>query len=182
MTQIIPITSESLQAQVRRLLPSQAGFGVDLSASSTITPIIDLTPTAEGSQLPESYQQAMAYESQTPFVCTDSANDVTITGGAGFWRCDFVSSNVGSAASVQVNRLRMTNGTSFKDIWTHRTEGGGIDNEVTVSVNKLIIFCRSQDSVVANVTSGSDGAIAGSVRQVADVYGNLVNPNGFSFE
>ena len=42
MAEIIRITSEALQATIRRLLPSQTGFGDDLQATNLITPIIDL--------------------------------------------------------------------------------------------------------------------------------------------
>ena len=55
MAQIINITSEALQATIRRLLPSQQGFGEDLQATNVVQPIIDLTPTAEGTVLPVSY-------------------------------------------------------------------------------------------------------------------------------
>ena len=47
--EIITVNSEALEATVRDLLPSQNGFGSELQASNIITPIIDLTPTAEGS-------------------------------------------------------------------------------------------------------------------------------------
>ena len=58
MPEITTITSESLQAEVRRLLPSQRGFGSDLEAQNVIVPIVDLTPTAEGSALREDLQTA----------------------------------------------------------------------------------------------------------------------------
>ena len=83
--QITRITSEALQATIRRLLPSQQGFGEDLQATNVITPIIDLTPTAEGSSVPESLQQALAYGSQTVFSQTN-AGDVAIISTAGFYR------------------------------------------------------------------------------------------------
>ena len=45
------INSQELETKVRQLLPSQggAGQGFDLSASTQIVPIIDLTESAEGS-------------------------------------------------------------------------------------------------------------------------------------
>jgi len=61
LPQIIRLTSEALQASIRRLLPSQQGFGLDLEATNVITPIIDLTPTAEGSELRQDLQSALAY-------------------------------------------------------------------------------------------------------------------------
>ena len=46
---ISSVTSEALQLKLRQLLPSQQGFGTDLTASNTIVPVIDLTAAAEGS-------------------------------------------------------------------------------------------------------------------------------------
>ena len=47
------INSQQLESQVRKLLPSQGGIGagIDLSASTQIIPIVDLTESAEGSSL-----------------------------------------------------------------------------------------------------------------------------------
>jgi hypothetical protein len=63
LPEITSVTSEALQATIRRLLPSQQGFGDDLQATNLITPIIDLTPTAEGSVLPTYLQTAIAFGS-----------------------------------------------------------------------------------------------------------------------
>ena len=56
--EIITVNSEQLQTTIRNLLPSQAGFGSELQASNVITPIIDLTASAEGSSTPEFLQRA----------------------------------------------------------------------------------------------------------------------------
>ena len=61
MPQLINVTSESLQATIRNLLPSQAGFSEDLTATNLIQPIIDLTPTAEGSILRAALQTAIDF-------------------------------------------------------------------------------------------------------------------------
>ena len=58
--EIITVNSESLQTQIRDLLPSQNGFGSELQASNVITPIIDLTSAAEGTGLPQILQQSIA--------------------------------------------------------------------------------------------------------------------------
>ena len=60
---ISSVTSEALQAKLRQLLPSQQGFGTDLSASDTIVPIIDLTASAEGSDVRQDLQTSLAYGS-----------------------------------------------------------------------------------------------------------------------
>ena len=73
---ISSVTSEALQLKLRQLLPSQQGFGTDLSASDTIVPIIDLTEAAEGSEVPEFLQTALAYGSQTPFDATNTTTTI----------------------------------------------------------------------------------------------------------
>ena len=54
------INSQELENKIRQLLPSQggAGAGFDLSASTQIIPIIDLTEQAEGSSLRADLQTA----------------------------------------------------------------------------------------------------------------------------
>ena len=52
------INSEELESKIRQILPSQGGKGAgfDLSASTQIIPIVDLTESAEGSNVrPVSY-------------------------------------------------------------------------------------------------------------------------------
>ena len=73
MSQIISITSEALQATVRRLLPSQQGFGEDLQASNVILPVIDLTPTAEGSQLPNDLARSLNFGGATEYAAFGAA-------------------------------------------------------------------------------------------------------------
>ena len=70
--EIITVNSETLQTLIRDLLPSQNGFGSELQATNVITPIIDLTATAEGSSLDTSLAQAIAFGSNTAFDVTNS--------------------------------------------------------------------------------------------------------------
>jgi len=43
------------------------------------------------------------------------------------------------------------------------------------------VYLDTGESVIAN-SNGSTTTITGSFRQVADRYGNIVNPAGFTFE
>ena len=65
MAQEFFINSQELEDKIRQLLPSQggAGAGFDLSASTQIVPIIDLTESAEGSNVREDLQTAMSFNS-----------------------------------------------------------------------------------------------------------------------
>ena len=47
------IKSDNLEQKIREILPSQGGLGAgfDLSASTQIIPVVDVTESAEGSNL-----------------------------------------------------------------------------------------------------------------------------------
>ena len=172
MSQIIRITSEALQATVRRLLPSQQGFGEDLQASNIITPIIDLTPTAEGSQLPTDFARALAFGSQTAVIAQNAT--VTVANTPGFYR-------VTGAASTIVNkgvRFQLDDGSTAKVIWA--LEGTSASTALAASVD-LTFFLDTSETLSA-ISTDAGAFFRGSVRQVADRYGNIVNPSGFTFE
>jgi hypothetical protein len=84
LAQVRPVTSETLEAQIRDLLPSQNGFTEDLQASNVITPIIDLTSVAEGTSTPRILQTAMAFGSNTSFTVQNTTTTVANT--PGFYR------------------------------------------------------------------------------------------------
>ena len=80
------INSQDLESTVRKLLPSQggAGAGIDLSASTQIIPIIDLTPTAEGSILRQDLQTSSSLTTITSFNIAN-ANSTDLIINTGYW-------------------------------------------------------------------------------------------------
>ena len=80
------INSQTLETKVRQLLPSQggAGAGFDLSASTQIIPVIDVTESAEGSVLRADLQTALSYDTITSFFSNNST--VTIANTTGYWQ------------------------------------------------------------------------------------------------
>ena len=172
--EIITVNSETLQTQIRDLLPSQNGFGSELQASNVITPIIDLTRAAEGSTVPEILQTALAFGSQTSFRAANST--VSLANSAGFYRVVGTASGDNSGSNYQLS-LDMTDGVTTKIVW-------GL--EVT-STGTLLNFSQDFDltfflgaGITLNAVSGNtDGIIIGSIRQIADSEGALVSPVGF---
>ena len=79
MAQEYFINNQTLQSKIDQLLPSQggAGAGVDLSASTQIIPIVDLTESAEGSNLREDLQKALTI--QTTSATASNATTTAIT-------------------------------------------------------------------------------------------------------
>jgi len=172
--EIITVNSEALQTSIRDLLPSQNGFGSELQASNVIFPIIDLTATAEGSTLPVSLQQSLAFGSQTAF----SANNGTdvIENSPGFYRIFGTSSMLYNVAG-RLNTITITDGLATKELFRNETFSGGEEGSTVISFD-FIVFLTAGDSISA-VSNNVSATISGSSRQVATGDGTLVNPNGF---
>ena len=175
---ISTVTSEALQLKLRQLLPSQQGFGTDLSASDTIIPVIDLTAAAEGSDVPQMLQTALAFGSQTEFTADN--NTVVLANSPGFYRI-FGSTSikvVASLPSINTNSFTMTDGATTKVVWAQNIVSG-----TTLTFINLLydfnVFLGAGESVSA-VSNQAGNISQGSIRQIADVNGVLVNPSGFT--
>ena len=172
--QVTRITSEALQATIRRLLPSQQGFGEDLEASNVIIPTIDLTPTAEGSALPTDLARAASFGGITSFLINNTTSD--IIDATGFYRLHGVASVEVQAGSVELANILINDGTTSKICWGSNNDTG-IAGEIINSTFDFVVFLRSQDKLEGTTTNGC--RLNGSVWQVADVNGNLTNPSGY---
>jgi hypothetical protein len=177
MAEIIRITSEALQSTIRRLLPSQQGFGDDLMASSVITPIIDLTPTAEGSAVRQDLQTALSLDSVTAWARPlNAVGSTTIINNAGFWRvvgAIYANSNTPAACN-----LSLTDGISSKKIY--EITGAAFTGTFQVNIPlDFVVYLNSGESLTANTTIIHAGG-HGSVQQIADSNGDFVNPAGFN--
>ena len=174
---ISSVTSEALQLKLRQLLPSQQGFGTDLSASNTIVPVIDLTASAEGSDVRQDLQSAIAFGSQSAFNVTNTTTVLINT--TGFFRVFGVAQNRANSSTTATAQFTMTDGASTKIIWgmtstsaSGTTNGNGIQFDFTV-------FIGVGESLSA-VSSSANGFLTGSTRQIADINGVLINPSGFN--
>lgn len=176
MPEIISITSEALQATIRRLLPSQQGFGDDLQATNLITPVIDLTAAAQSNTVSEVLQNALALNSQTAFAASGST--VVIANTTGFFRIFGASTIMAESSGSVTNSFTMTDGTTTKTIWAHDCVTS--TNRVPSALNyDFVVFIGATQSISA-VSGASNGKLTGSSRQIADVNGNAVNPAGFT--
>ena len=177
MAQVTSVTSESLQAKIRELLPSQRGFGEDLQASNVILPVIDLTATAEGSSVPAYQQQALAFGSNTAFNVTNTST--TLTSTAGFYRIvGIVTIEANLTGSNPGGSVNISDGLATKSVWAAEYPGVNI-SAMGQAVFDLVVFLRSGDSLIAQANDALS-IIKGSYRQVASVTGVPVNPVGFT--
>ena len=176
--EVITVNSEALEAEVRSLLPSQNGFGSELQASNVITPIIDLTPTASGSNLGTQIQEALNFGGCTVFNVRNTTT--TVASSAGFYRI------LGTCSAIPGNVTRFLGATEIeqggvtKNVWSLFTPSTAAQGAMAVLLD-LTIFLTPDDTL--NIVSSNDAvALSGSIRQVATVSGELINPVGFTLE
>lgn len=167
------INSQELEDKIRKLLPSQggAGAGFDLSASTQIIPIIDLTESASGSNLREDLQKSLSFDTATVFNVANTTS--TIISNTGYWRIFGNSTTVSNTAGDETSEILINDGVSSKAIW-----------KVNVDTLPVAIAILSFDFIVylpaghtlQMLSSNADQNLTGSVRQIADIDGNLINP------
>ena len=116
-----------------------------------------------------SLQTAISYGSQTAFSATGGNQDIANT--SGFYRV--VGTSVCNAAAL--NYIGMTDSTTEIQVWAHFGEAAGL----TIASFDLVFFLGV--GLRLRVDSGAATAnIRGSIRQIADANGTLIQPSGFS--
>jgi hypothetical protein len=169
MAQEFAINSSSIENKINQLLPSQGGFGagVDFSASTMVIPIVDLTESAEGSQLRVDLQSAISHSQATPFYVTNATNTVLVN-TTGYYRV-FGLAYTNSAANANIN---LFDGTTSKNLITFVSSTSGVQ---IMTPFDFIVKIDAGDSLRCN-SSSTFSIVNGNTRQLADVSGNLTNP------
>ena len=173
--EIITVNSEELQTLIRDLLPSQNGFGSELQATNVITPIIDLTATAEGSTLRADLQSALAFGSQTAFDVTNTTT--TVINSPGFYR--IIGTFTGRGNSTTANTrgyIQMSDGLSTKVVYGTETGNSAVSGDL-VSTFDIVVFVDA--GITVDILCGDVIRAVGSTRQIATGDGTFVQPSGF---
>ena len=168
------INSQELEDKVRNLLPSQggAGAGFDLSASTQIIPIIDLTESAEGSNVRQDLQSAFSLSNATVFNITNSTT--TIVNTTGYWRAVGTSNLLSSNTSAKSTSLQLDDGVTTKNIWSHSIVTGGTGGLYLSNNFDFMFKVNAGDTFKA--TASLNCIIVGSCRQIASIDGSLIDP------
>jgi len=173
------VTSEALEAKFRQVFPSQGGaeLGQDLFASGVIQPVIDFSSVAEGSFLAPNLQTAWDF-STVNFEINNGSQ--VIANNPGFWKVSVVA-NIYQGDSAMNSQINISDGLGSKLVW--RVDGiiGSAQTENdTIATAEFVVFLRTGDSL-NGLTNTNTSSLFVSARQIADLYGNLVNPLGFTF-
>lgn len=167
MGQEFVIKSTILEDKINALLPSQGGAaaGVDLSASTTIIPIIDLTESAEGSDLRADLQSSFSLTSITANTVNNTTTDLITT--TGYFR---VFGNIKVNGSGD-GEIKVTDGTTTKNI----VRFSGSSGNDTLLPFDFIVLLQAGDTLKAT-SSATTISINVTTRQIADLSKVLVNP------
>jgi|TARA_R110000751_G_scaffold90357_1_gene177392 hypothetical protein len=163
------INSQELESKIRQLLPSQGGGGAgfDLSASTQIIPIIDLTESAEGSNVRADLQSSLSHDTITTFSVTN-ATDTVIVSNTGYFRV-FGSCWTNGNATSSIN---LFDGSTSKDVIVFHSASSGVQMRNTFD---YMVKLNAGDSLRVT-SSGVATIVNGCTRQIADIDGNLTNP------
>jgi len=167
MAQEFSINSSALESKINQLLPSQGGFGagVDLSASTQIIPIVDLTESAEGSNVRADLQTAFSFKTVSAFNIINTTT--TIINTTGYFRIFGVAALFGTG---DVN-FNITDGISTKLFKQYIGATGSTNNNFF----DFIMFVEAGVSINIRSTSANVRS-SGCTRQIADINGNFTDP------
>jgi hypothetical protein len=103
MAQEFTIKSPTIEDKINQLLPSQGGqgAGVDFSASTMVVPIVDLTESAEGSNLRQDLQTAQSLTSATAFSVGFNTTATLINTTGYFSVKGYVENNGNSGCNIR---------------------------------------------------------------------------------
>ena len=167
------INSQALEDKIRDSLPSQggAGAGFDLSASTQIIPIIDVTETAEGSVLRQDLQTGQDFATKQTTIA--GATNTVIENTTGFWKVILtIATEFSGANNSQIN---IFDGTTSKPIYGTGSIVSGTGSNLLSF--ESVVFLSAGDSLRG--TAGSNAEMQVFTRQIASIDGTLTNPFGF---
>ena len=162
------INSQELEDKVKNLLPSQggAGAGFDLSASTQIVPIIDLTESAEGSNVRKDLQTAWDFASN--YTTIEKSSNVVLVNNTGINKVGVSAGGTNAIAS-----LNFMDCTSSKIMYFY-----GFAADATMIVETLVILLSAGISLRGTSTANTVGLNV-VTRQIAAIDGTVTNPQNF---
>jgi hypothetical protein len=171
-----PFVSEDFQRAFRNQFPSQVSSGRDLHVSDVVIPVVDFTPTASGASLPLDLRFARSSTTSTVITSTNTSNGA-LTSTSGFYR---VISQLTSRETDAAAYIKVYDGSTYvivSQLLISATSG----NTNTHMHDDFIVYVKAGSSLVYdfNATLSSSTTFFPVYYQVADVNGNLTQPNGY---
>lgn len=172
MAQEYFINDQTLENKVRQLLPSQGGRGAgfDLSASTQIIPIVDLTESAEGSNVRQDLQTAFSFANTNTFSINDASN-VTIINNTGYYLLQGVGNVYTSTTANTSITLRFSDSATTKIFFNTASAPTASETSLKIPFS-FVVFLEAGISVLGSASA--DNFLIGAYRQIATIDGILV--------
>lgn len=174
MAQEFTIKSQAIEDKINQLLPSQGGYqaGVDFSASTMVIPIVDLTESAEGSDVRADLQTAFSHNSITANFVDNSTTETLVT-TTGYFRVFGNGFCNDASGSDQLFKIFLNDGSTDKNVFVVQIDRTASGSHLNANFD-FVVFLSAGDSLKATATSQASGNV--TTRQIADINGNLINP------
>jgi len=176
LAQEFVIKSQNLEDKINQLLPSQGGFqaGVDLSASTMVMPIVDLTEAAEGSQQRADLQIALSLNDVTSFAVSTNTT-TTIVNTTGYFRIFGCITMENRSSSDNVASFQLTDGTTTKTIYEMRLAPDATKQSISSNFDFNVFIAAGDSLQIDNAHTTSH--VIGCTKQIADINANLTSPS-----
>lgn len=173
-----PVVSESLQKTFRDTFPSQVNSGRDLHVSDVIIPTVDFTTDLATTGIASNLQTAL--DTTTNTVVNHQSGAQTIFSTVGFIRVFGNFAYSGSLSAGSNANIHILDGATEYKVAEFKL------GSASSSVNSLwypfdfIVFLKTGVSLRSFTDTSSNAVVVSSCRQIADISGTLVNPNGYT--
>jgi len=169
----IPFVSENFQRAFRHTFKSQTSTGRDLHVSDIVIPVVDFTPEAAGTSLPSNLQSSLSRS--TSNLSVTSSGLATLFSNAGFYQIQVVGASQGTGDLTSA--IWSYDGSTYVGLKAYLLKGNS--NASGNFLDTVIVFNKSGLSIGHDSTIPTNGEIRFYWSQLADVNGNLVNPDGY---
>jgi hypothetical protein len=170
----VPFVSEEFQRAFRNTFAGQVNSGRDLHVSDIVIPVVDFTPTTSGTSLPESLRYCVNRNS-TSFAGGTNVSLTTLGVNDGFYRIQAgLSQHEG-----QSNLSFYLTGDTTQTIETLYLNGNSTLTGMS-GTRDFIAYQKVGDTLSYSFDEFSgNGYYTFTVTPLADVNGNIINPNGY---
>ena len=163
------INSQELENKVRELLPSQggAGAGFDLTASTQIIPIIDLTESASGSNIRQDLQTSFSLINTTKGSVSGST--ATLLSTTGYWRLQ------GNASATfngnNTSKISITDGVTTTIVYELQAYNSAGTDIIGIVPFDFVVFVNAGQSIT--ISADTEARLNVQARQIATIDGEL---------
>ena len=171
----VPFVSEEFQRAFRNTFQGQVNSGRDLHVSDIVIPVVDFTPTTSGTSLPESLRYCVN-RNTTSFRGGSTISATSIGVSDGFYR---IQAGL-SAHEGQSNLNFLLTGDSDLII-EQLYMNGSLTSTGMSGTRDFIVYQKVGDTIKYSFEEvAGDGYYTFTVTPLADVNGNIINPNGYN--